>query len=600
MLTSRFFWKVYASCATVVVLTTAAIGWWSRGELVEALLREKEGSLRQECARLTDASAKAFAQPLDGAPSRVPSGHDFGAPSAWRDLAASGLRITLIRTDGQVHFDSRHALSSMENHLDREEVQEALGTGRGSAVRTSRTDGHRTFYVSQVVAAPEGEPLGVLRLALPMDAIDRQTGAMRARLALAATLALLVALAGLALVHRRWTRPLAQITSVARDLCEGRYDRRAGKLPDDEVGELGNAINRLGGEITQRMKALSGEVARLRAMLAGMVEGVVAVDQDDRVVFSNRAARRLFGVEELAGRLWESVRIAELVALIEEARGTDAAATRELTFGDPAGRYSCVQAQAHRFRSGASTGVVVVLHDLTELRRLERVRRDFVANVSHELKTPLTSIRGYVETLLSGALHDEDNNVRFLEKIDSNVRRLTHLVADLLSLARIESQETGLPLEPLDLRPLLEQALRQHGPRAVQKGVRCSIEPDGGRVRVLGDRESLVQVIDNLLDNAIKYTSRGEVRLVLRRDASWGMLEVVDTGIGIPAEERERVFERFYRVDRARSRELGGTGLGLSIVKHLVVAMNGLVEVESNMGRGSTFRVRLPLAEPGA
>jgi len=588
VLTSRFFWKVSASCATLVVLATAAVGWWSQGELVDALLTEREASLRQECARLTEAAATAFAQ------------EGFPVPPSWKELASRGLRITLIGTDGHVRYDSEHQASSMENHLDREEVQEALRTGRGSAVRLSRTAGHRTFYVSQSVVGPPGSPLGVLRLALPMDAIDRQTGAMRARLALAAALAALLALAILALVHRRWTRSLAQITAIARDLCEGRYDRRAAKLPDDEVGELGNALNRLGGEITHRMKALSGEVARLRAMLAGMVEGVVAVDEDDRVVFSNRAARRLFGVEELSGRLWESVRIAELVALIEEARGTDAAATRELTFGDPAGRYSFVQAQAHRFQSGTSTGVVVVLHDLTELRRLERVRRDFVANVSHELKTPLTSIRGYVETLLSGALHDEDNNVRFLEKIDSNVRRLTHLVADLLSLARIESEESGLPLESLDLRPLLEQALRQHGPRAVQKGVRCSIEHDGGRVRVLGDRESLVQVIDNLLDNAIKYTSRGEVRLVLRRDASWGMLEVVDTGIGIPAEELERVFERFYRVDKARSRELGGTGLGLSIVKHLVVAMNGKVEVESKMGSGSTFRVRLPLAEPEA
>ena len=238
-----------------------------------------------------------------------------------------------------------------------------------------------------------------------------------------------------------------------------------------------------------------------------------------------------------------------------------------------------------------------MLHDISELRRLERIRRDFVANVSHELKTPLTSIRGYVETLLDGALHDEQNNTRFLEKIEQNVQRLSHLVTDLLSLARIEAQEGALPLERVDLHGLIEQAQRRHEPSAIGRDQTLRLESCTGALQVLGDREALTQVIDNLVDNALKYTpSEGHVTIRVKRHERDAVIEVQDDGIGIPKEDIERIFERFYRVDKARSRAVGGTGLGLSIVKHLVVAMRGEVEVESEVDEGTTFRVRLPLA----
>jgi len=442
----------------------------------------------------------------------------------------------------------------------------------------------------------------VLVTSIPLTEIENQLGSMRARILLGAGIGSFVAIALGLLIAQRTTAPITRMIRTAEELREGRFGARVLDLPTDEIGVLGDALNRLGEEITRRIARLWDDEAQLRAMLAGMAEGVVAVDGEDRVVFANEAARTLLGIGDgdIRGkRLWELARIADFDRLISEARTTGGTARRELTAVSDGGA-SMLAAYAHPFGPQSASGVVVVLHDITELRRLERVRRDFVSNVSHELKTPLTSIRGYVETLLSGALHDEQNNERFLEKIDKHVNRLDHLVSDLLSLARLESQGDALQMEDLDLQPILQQALGAHDAAAREKNLECRIGAPAGPVRVHGDPEAITQVIDNLLSNAIKYTAeQGQVSLKLQRDGEWAVLEVKDTGVGIPAEDLERVFERFYRVDKARSRDLGGTGLGLSIVKNMVQAMHGEVSVESELGTGSCFRVRLPLASLG-
>ncbi|MEL6428901.1 MAG: ATP-binding protein, partial [Planctomycetota bacterium] len=343
---------------------------------------------------------------------------------------------------------------------------------------------------------------------------------------------------------------------------------------------------------------LTADQERLRAMVAGMVEGVVAVDEDDCVTFSNHAAREILGIEREASDqpLSELSHIAGIDALLTAARQSDSAAQCELEMS-VTDEDAVVRAQAHRFNDQDSVGVVVVLQDVSEVRRLEHIRRDFVANVSHELKTPLTSIRGYVETLLDGAIDDDDHNVRFLEKIENNVLRLNHLVTDLLSLARIESQQGRLPLQPVDLHALLEEALRRHEPSALAREQRLVVEAPAGALRVLGDREALTQVIDNLIDNALKYTpDTGAVHVRVQQSEGSTLLEVADDGVGIPQEDQARIFERFYRVDKARSRAVGGTGLGLSIVKHLVGAMQGTIELQSEPGEGSAFRIVLAAA----
>ena len=398
---------------------------------------------------------------------------------------------------------------------------------------------------------------------------------------------------------RRLTAVVGELQRVSHDFREGRFESRARLLPDDDLGALGDDLNRLGAEMSVRMATIVRDDERLRAMLVGMVEGVIAVDDADQIVFQNRAAAQLLDLPALSRdmRLWEVARVPALDGLLEEVRTNERAASCELTLRQPSGDVN-VQAHANPFRSEDAGGIVIVLHDQTELRRLEVVRRDFVANVSHELKTPLTSIQGYVETLLDGALEDENNNRRFLQKIERHVERLGHLVTDLLSLARIEAQTEGIALEPVPVLPVLEATLRRCESRLIDK--RLELETRVQDLRCLADRESLTQVIDNLVDNAIKYTGvcgRIEIGLgtIPAQEESPEAVEfwVRDTGFGIPESDLERVFERFYRVDKARSRELGGTGLGLAIVKHLVAGMGGEVSVESELGVGSCFRVRL-------
>jgi len=288
--------------------------------------------------------------------------------------------------------------------------------------------------------------------------------------------------------------------------------------------------------------------------------------------------------------------------LIGSARKSRAAARKEIEL-HRAGKELVLNAHASPFQGGGRRGVVVVVHDVSDLRRLENVRRDFVANVSHELKTPLAVIKGFVETLLDGALHDEENGERFLGRIDANVDRLTHLVTDLLSLAHIESRGGSIEKRAVDWCWIVEEVLERHQAVAERKGLDLVPSLSDGPFRVLGDGEAMTQVLDNLVGNALKYTAEGRIEVSLERAGDRGLLRVRDTGLGIPSGDRERIFERFYRVDKARSRELGGTGLGLSIVKHLVLSMDGEVSVESEIGHGSVFTVSLPLAgrgEPGS
>ncbi len=590
MLRSRFFWKLYLAFAVIVFVAALTIGLFVAGPLGQDRADRLEASLHILSESLEPYAIGVFQR-----------GEAAQIDERLRAVAGStGARITLIAPSGLVIADSDGGATDLESQLARPEVQQALREGVGRAVHADGQSGAEWNHLARILGE-EGETIGILRVALPLA--GSASGALdpgdRVALGLAAG-------AGIALVlgfflARGITRPISEMSRTAEDLRNGLYQSRVRSRPNNELGVLAGALDRLGEELTRRIADVTSDEAQLRAMLAGMVEGVVGVDDDDRVVFSNRAARELLSIDrdvEPGTRIWELVRRPELDALIQEARGTDAAARRELVL-DRGGREIVLGAQAHSFRAAGTSGVVVVFDDITDLRRLERIRRDFVANVSHELKTPLTSIRGYVETLLDGALADSLNNERFLRKVQDNVMRLNHLVTDLLSLARIEAQEGSLMLVEIDWRSIVTQAARRHEGAARLKGIDLRIEAPAGELRVLGDAESMTQVVDNLVDNAIKYTGEGSVvTLALGKEGERGVLEVRDSGIGIPPEDLERIFERFYRVDKARSRSLGGTGLGLSIVKHLVQAMNGRVSVTSNSGRGSTFRVELEILEP--
>jgi len=329
-----------------------------------------------------------------------------------------------------------------------------------------------------------------------------------------------------------------------------------------------------------------------------MVEGIISVDHENRILFHNRAASRLFGPDQkdLTGScLTDRAGFSKLLSFTQDARAGECLVESELILQSDARKYT-LEVHASPFQARHGLGVIIVLHDISRIRELEQVRQDFVANISHEIKTPLTSIKGYVETLLGGALHDSSNNLRFLQKVLSNTDRLTFLVQDILSLAKIESDNSNLQIETEDWLPLIRAVSRQYEETLFKKSLTLEIQHQP--FSVLGDRESMTQVIDNLVSNAIRYTQPGgTVKIMTKASGTWGLLEVHDTGIGIPAKDLDRIFERFYRVDKDRSRSLGGTGLGLSIVKHLCSGMGGSVNVESTQGEGSIFRVRLPLSK---
>lgn len=430
-------------------------------------------------------------------------------------------------------------------------------------------------------------------------------------IALVAGSGLLVAMvAGLAL-SLRIASPLADLIRVADAMRRGRYDERVAPTEMVELSSLGQTLNVLGEEVSSKIERISRDKAQLRSILSAMVEGIIAIDQSGHVLFSNQSASRLLQCDLRLFRGTEYTEISgisRLRGVIEEARLKSGLVSREIRLGIDSDPIS-VATKALPFKYDSSgegrsggEGIVVVLHDVTNVRRLESIRRDFVANVSHELKTPLTAIRGYVETLLAGALHISGTNVRFLEKIDTNVARLTALVQDILSLARIEAHEE-LPgtdrLRPVDWRSVMATVAGGYEDAAKTGEIDLKVQIPDEALLVAGDREAMTQILGNLVSNAVKYTPAGgqvSVNGFIDHAAGDVLIEVVDSGIGIPEKHLERIFERFYRVDVARSRELGGTGLGLSIVKHLVASLNGRVTVESQVGMGSKFIIRMKSA----
>ncbi|HEX6886302.1 MAG TPA: ATP-binding protein [Planctomycetota bacterium] len=587
---SRFHWSLFGGYAAVLLVSGLLVGWLAHRRLGASQLASYESTLRDQCLVLEPFAARVLA-----------AGDKGLAGELGRLHTQTGTRVTLVRADGTVLGDTHEDPAAMEPHGDRPEIQLALREGFGTMRRRSSTVGVEMLYVAHRIG-PAEQPLGTIRVALSTEHLEAGLRAVGQSVVVGTGAGVLLALVLGLLLTRRFTRPIAEMTRVAEELAAGRYETRVRIAREDELGTLARTLNGLGAEITRRIAALSQEDAQLRAILASMIEGVVAVDEEDRVAFINGAACELL---EVAGpvqprrSLWELAPIRELEELVSRAHRSGAHELREIELfrgGKDGGKERVFQAHASPFQGGGRSGFVLVLHDITELRRLERVRRDFVANVSHELKTPLTSIQGFVETLLSGALRDEEHNERFLQRIDANVKRLTNLVTDLLSLARIESGQLDVHSAEVDWGEVLEGVLRLREPALAAKGLTLAVERPARALRVRGDREAMTQVLDNLLDNAIQYTAapgRITVRLVAAEGRGW--LEVQDTGIGIPSADLDRIFERFYRVDKARSRAAGGTGLGLSIVKNLVLRMEGEVRVESVEGRGSNFRVALPL-----
>ena len=519
---------------------------------------------------------------------------------AWAvRMAQAGVRVTVIANDGLVLADSDRDPATMENHAGRPEVQQALAEGEGRAVRHSESVDRELLYLAVRHQPPSGPPV-VLRFASPLAEIDRALADLRWRLALASLVILLLAGAVALAVSRGFSKRIEGLKEFARRVAQGDFRPVAAEREGDELSELARSLNDTAARLDATIRSLTEERNRSAAVLGSMVEGVAVVDADERLLFCNQTFCQSVGagMESCQGRtLLEVVRHTDLLAVIRLALASGDTVPGEVTFSGERPRTFAVTAAPVHGEPVGSGGVVLVLHDISDLRRLERVRRDFVANVSHEFKTPLTAIQGFAETLLGGALEDGQNSRRFLEIIRDHAARLGRLTDDLLKLSQMEAGKLDLDLRPVAAADLIDSCVETARLRAGQKQLTLVIDSAPGLPPVRGDSVRLREVLQNLLDNAVQYTPAGG-RLTVRAAASDGgvVISVADTGIGIPKADQERIFERFYRVDAARSREVGGTGLGLAIARHLVEAQGGRITVESEVGRGSTFSVFLPAA----
>jgi len=591
---SRLFWKLYLGYVALVLVTA--------GILVSLIGREIEREVLEETRIQLERGAAVLRELTRTLPAEATEADRIRLGEAVVRLGAdTGTRFTVIDADGTVLADSDEDPATMENHAGRPEVRAAASGEPGVATRYSTTRDIRMMYLA--VRSADGRRF--VRAALPLAAIDEREGRLRRNAALGAAVAAAVALLLGLPFGRQFSVPLVKMSQAARSIAAGDYRRRLEIRRDDEIGTLAHSFNVMAGTLQERIETLTGERNRLLTVLGSMVEGVVAVDVAGRVIHMNEPAGETLGADPEAARgraLGSITRVHEIAEAIRETLASGVERSREIALPGPEGeRILEIHSAPIRDAVGESAGAVVVLHDVTELRRLEGVRRDFVANVSHELKTPLTVVRGIVETLVGDAAMPDETRQRFLERARVQSDRLSSIVTDLLALARIESRPDALEREPVDLRAPAREALRALGPAAESRGVSLEGELPDEPVMALADRSSIRLAVDNLLDNAVKYTPRGgRVRLALRQAGGSGIVEVRDTGIGIEERDWERVFERFYRVDRARSRELGGTGLGLSIVRNVAVAHGGWAECESVPGEGSTFRLRIPLEIPAA
>ncbi len=508
--------------------------------------------------------------------------------------AQSGCRITLVSKTGKVLADSEKRpkqLSGMDSHANRPEIRFALSGGTGVEARYSLTLKKNMLYVAVPFQDGAGI-LGVVRLSLPLTQVENTVVLIRKTVVSGGLIALgLVLILGLYFITRT-IRPIKQMIQVSQKISDGDFSSRVIPMSHDEIRDLALTLNTMAQHIEDKIKELNTRNQQLAAIFHSMGEGVVVTDKGGRILSINPAIERIFGINnsDVRGRPFlEAIRNNDLAEVLLTVLREGKPVSREIYPLLPVRKTFQMNA-VPIFEGRVINGCLAVIHDITDIKRLETMRRDFVANVSHELKTPLTTIKGFVETLLGGALDDRKNNRAFLKIIQNHTERLHTLVNDLLSLALLESKASVFHLERTPLRPLADTALADAQPQWQKKSltVKNDIPPD---LFVLADKDKLLQVFSNLIENAVKFNRDNGVLTVFCQDLTAAQVKVCveDTGIGIPEKDLLRIFERFYRVDKARSRQLGGTGLGLSIVKHIIEKHQGKVGVESTEGLGSRF-----------
>jgi two-component system phosphate regulon sensor histidine kinase PhoR len=498
-------------------------------------------------------------------------------------------RLTIIATDGRVMADSEEERQSMENHSYRPEVSEALQGKTGKSIRFSSTANKDTLYVA-VPLENAGNIIGVIRTSLSLEDIDRLLTKLYYHVVQISLVIILIALLGALLISNSIVRPIKNLISAARKVASGDFSVRVFLKNRDELGELAGSFNRMNAEMQRMFSEIGQQKEELNSIIHSLQEGLLVLDRQGRIIRANESFWKIIGNQGLEGKhYWEAIRSPQMAELLKKAGSERKNYLEEVPLGQRV--FICSVAPLKK-----GEDIVVIFHDITEIKNAEKVKKDFVVNVSHELHTPLTAIKGYAETLLEEV--PAEPGKKYIEIIQRNTDRLINIVNDLLMLSSLE-EGASLELEVIDLRSFIENVARIFDQRLKDKQLALVVEVKESLPAIKADQFKLEQVVVNLLDNAVKYTERGEIVVSVDIHDQQASIQVRDTGIGIPKDAIPRIFERFYVVDKSRSRKSGGTGLGLSIVKHIVLLHNGAIRVESTPGEGTTFTVTLP-ADPTA
>jgi len=602
----RLFWQLFPLILAIILTSIALVSWYG-SRSIDTFYIEESGIDLENRANLISEYVLELLNSDD-----IESLRSYCIESG----RASATRITIIAPDWTVFADTNENPDTMDNHRSRPEIDQAFDGVPGRSLRFSNTLGKRMLYAAIPLIADgthwlakdeSGTIIAVLRLSMPVTAIDTALKNINRKILGGTALAVFAAFIVTLLVCKNISRPLEDMTRSAERYSQGDFSQRMlitqKKTTSLEVATLATALNRMADQLDEKIETIINQRNQLETVFSSMVEAVIAVGLDEKVVSINAAAARLFGIEKQAaqGRLvQEVIRNIDLHKQIQRILGTGESFEDELVLAHQNGSiFLQIHAVSLFNGEGTTIGALLVLNDVTRLRRLETMRSDFVANVSHELRTPITSIRGYVETLLDGAIDNRDAALQFLEIVLLKSEQLGEIIDDLLALSKIEKDvsEGEVDFEHQQLLPVLERAVQNCQPRAAEKNVNIDLYCESSTYLLINET-LLEHAVANLLNNAIIYSKKGETVDVradreVRDGQDYVNIRIIDRGIGIAQEHLSRLFERFYRSDKARNRQNGGTGLGLAIVKHIVQAHNGTVDVSSTYGKGSEFIITL-------
>lgn len=584
----KLLWKLYPTYLFTIIPALVVIALIASQEIRASFLRQISVSLKARALLMVDL--------VTDQESLLPA--DRIDETCKRMGSATSTRYTVILPDGRVIGDSQEDPSSMHNHADRPEIRRALQIRTGQSTRHSDTLDMEMMYLA-VPVMRGGEPVAVVRTSVPVTTIQQTLHRVYREIALAGLVVALLAAFASFFVAYQLGKPLREMEKGALRFANGELDYQLPVPDTEETGTLAESMNLMARQLDSRIRTVTRQRNELEAVLSSMVEAVLVVDRSGKMIRSNLAARKLFnldGEQEEGRTIREAIHNADLNRFVTSILDGEGPLTDDILLHRNEESHLLAHGTSLMDARGDRIGALVVLHDVTQLKKLERIRRDFVANVSHELRTPITSIKGFVETLNDGALDDPDNARRFLGIILRHVDRLNAIIEDLMSLSRIEQEnESGrIALKSGSVCDVLSACEAVIRVKARKSDVELEFSCDE-TLRAQMNRQLMEQAVVNLLDNAIKFSEAGSTVGIsaLARDGEV-VIEVEDQGPGIAREHQERIFERFYRVDRARSRKAGGTGLGLAIVKHIAQAHGGHVSLKSSPGHGSTFRIHLP------